>query len=91
MFFLNFRVIERLLWKLTFVVVLVDYFFSFFFLEQEFLEVRRLRVMKIKLKIFLSEGSLEKGENEVIVEYRVSFKKKVFVFLLIFKLRKERK
>lgn len=47
--------------------------------------------MKIKLKIFLSEGSLEKGENEVIVEYRVSFKKKVFVFLLIFKLRKERK
>lgn len=89
MFFLNFRVIERLLWKLTFVVVLVDYFFSFFFLEQEFLEVRRLRVMKIKLKIFLSEGSLEKGENEVIVEYRVSFKKKVFVFLLIFKLRKE--
>lgn len=91
MFFLNFRVIERLLWKLTFVVVLVDYFFSFFFLEQEFLEVRRLYVMKIKLKIFLSEGSLEKGENEVIVEYRVSFKKKVFVFLLIFKLRKERK
>lgn len=66
-------------------------FFQFFFLEQEFLEVRRLRVMKIKLKIFLSEGSLEKGENEVIVEYRVSFKKKVFIFLLIFKLRKERK
>ncbi|XP_078325765.1 uncharacterized protein LOC111123483 isoform X4 [Crassostrea virginica] len=59
--------------------------------EQEFLEVRRPRVMKTIKKNPSSEGSSEKGENEVIVEHRASFKKKAPVPLPTAKLRKERK
>lgn len=59
--------------------------------EQEFLEVRRPRVMKTKSKALSSEGSSEKGENEVIVEHRASFKKKAPVPLPTSKLRKDRK
>ncbi|XP_061189339.1 uncharacterized protein LOC133197362 isoform X2 [Saccostrea echinata] len=44
--------------------------------EQEFLEVRRPFVMKSKKDTLSSEGSSERGENEVIVEHRASFKKK---------------
>ncbi|XP_056011649.1 uncharacterized protein LOC125678137 isoform X3 [Ostrea edulis] len=59
--------------------------------EQEFLEVRRPCVMKPIKETLSSEGSSEKGENEVIVEHRASFKKKAPVPLPTAKPRKERK